>query len=106
MSARPPHIQVMSRPAATYNWGLSGCCLPSHFSQPFRRRPLFYGAMKQPGLSVTPVPGRIISAARVKRDDKASDALYFKFHVDPISDLASEHYFAGFQLFEGNEERC
>ncbi|MEJ0089514.1 MAG: sensor histidine kinase [Limisphaerales bacterium] len=42
---------------------------------------------------------------KVKRDDKSSDVLYFKFHVDPISDLASEPYFAGFQLFEGNEER-
>ncbi len=42
---------------------------------------------------------------KVKRDGKASDVLYFKFHVDPISDLASERYFAGFQLFEGNEER-
>jgi signal transduction histidine kinase len=42
---------------------------------------------------------------KVKRDDKASDVLYFKFHVDPISDLASEPYFAGFQLFEGDEER-
>ncbi len=40
---------------------------------------------------------------KVKRDDKANDALYFKFHVDPISDVASEPYFAGFQLFEGNE---
>jgi signal transduction histidine kinase len=42
---------------------------------------------------------------KVKRDDKANDMLYFKFHVDPISDVASEPYFAGFQLFEGNEER-
>ena len=40
---------------------------------------------------------------KVSRDDKASDALYFKLHVDPISDVASEPYFAGLQLFEGNE---
>src|ERR1700761_7357256 len=33
----------------------------------------------------------------VKRDDTASDALYFKFHVNPISDVASEPYYAGFQ---------
>jgi len=50
-------------------------------------------------------PGEDNLGGKVKRDDKASDVLYFKFHVDPISDLASEHYFAGFQLFEGNEER-
>jgi signal transduction histidine kinase len=46
-----------------------------------------------------------ILGGAVKRDDKASDALYFRFHVDPISDVYSEPYFAGFQLFEGNEER-
>jgi signal transduction histidine kinase len=42
---------------------------------------------------------------KVRRDDKAGDALYFKFHVDPISDVASEPYFAGFQLFEGDTPR-
>ena len=50
-------------------------------------------------------PGEDNLGGKVKRDDKASDVLYFKFHVDPISDLASEPYFAGFQLFEGNQER-
>ena len=50
-------------------------------------------------------PGEDNLGGKVKRDDKDSDVLYFKFHVDPISDLASEPYFAGFQLFEGNEER-
>jgi signal transduction histidine kinase len=42
---------------------------------------------------------------KVKRDDKADDVLYFKFHVNPLSDVASEPYFAGFQLFEGNTGR-
>jgi signal transduction histidine kinase len=42
---------------------------------------------------------------KVKRDDTASDVLYFKFHVNPISDVASEPYFAGFQLFEGDMPR-
>jgi signal transduction histidine kinase len=46
-----------------------------------------------------------ILGGAVKRDDKASDVLYFKFHVDPISDVESEPYFAGFQLFEGDAER-
>jgi signal transduction histidine kinase len=46
-----------------------------------------------------------ILGGAVKRDEKASDALYFKFHADPISDVYSEPYFAGFQLFEGDEER-
>ena len=50
-------------------------------------------------------PGEDNLGGKVQRDDKASDVLYFKFRVDPISDLASEPYFAGFQLFEGNEER-
>jgi signal transduction histidine kinase len=46
-----------------------------------------------------------ILGGAVKRDDTASDALYFKFHVDPLSDAASEPYFAVFQLFEGDHPR-
>ena len=49
--------------------------------------------------------GADILGGAVKRNDSASDALYFKVHVDPLSDAASEPYFAGFQLFEGDEER-
>ena len=41
----------------------------------------------------------------LKRDDKASDALYFKFRVDPLSDPADEPYFALFQLVESNQMR-
>jgi two-component sensor histidine kinase len=41
----------------------------------------------------------------VQRDDKASDALFFKFKVDPLSDAATEPYFAVFQLFAGDEPR-
>ena len=46
-----------------------------------------------------------ILGGKVKRDDKDNDALYFKFHVDPISDVDSEPYFAGFQFFENGQER-
>ena len=46
-----------------------------------------------------------ILGGRVRRTDTNTDALYFKFHVDPLSDAGSEPYFAGFQLFEGNQER-
>src|SRR5262245_58353414 len=49
--------------------------------------------------------GTDLLGGAVHRDDTANDALYFKFQVDPLSDLASEPYFAGFQLFEGNEPR-
>lgn len=52
----------------------------------------------------TPV-GTDILGGGVKRDDKASDALYFKFRVDPLSDAASEPYYAVFQLFEGHSPR-
>src|SRR4051812_37871162 len=41
----------------------------------------------------------ILSGA-VRRDDTASDTLYFKFHVDPLSDVSTEEYFAAFQLYE------
>ena len=46
-----------------------------------------------------------ILGGAVKRNSTNNDALYFKFHVDPLSDVESEPYFAGFQLFEGEEER-
>ena len=49
--------------------------------------------------------GSDLLGGAVHRDDTANDALFFKFQVDPLSDLASEPYFAGFQLFEGNEPR-
>jgi len=46
-----------------------------------------------------------ILGGAVKRTATNSDALYFRFHVEPISDATTERYFAGFQLFEGDEER-
>jgi signal transduction histidine kinase len=50
----------------------------------------------------TPVGTDVLGGA-VERDDTAYDVLYFKFQVDPLSDVASEPYFAGFQLFQGDE---
>ena len=55
-------------------------------------------------IHTTPV-GSDILGGKVKRDDKASDVLYFKFHVDPLSDAASEPYYALFQLCEGDTNR-
>jgi signal transduction histidine kinase len=52
----------------------------------------------------TPIGTDLLGGA-VHRDDTANDALYFKFEVDPLSDVASERYSAGFQLFEGDEPR-
>lgn len=52
----------------------------------------------------TPV-GSDILGGKVKRDDKSSDVLYFKLHVDPLSDAASEPYYALFQLSEGGTNR-
>jgi len=49
--------------------------------------------------------GSDILGGLLKRDNSATDTLYFKFHVDPLSDATTEEYFAGFQLFEGNNER-
>src|ERR1043165_7801933 len=49
--------------------------------------------------------GSDIIGGAVKRDDSASDTLYFKFHVDPLSDVSTEEYFAAFQLYEGDTER-
>jgi ligand-binding sensor domain-containing protein/signal transduction histidine kinase len=49
--------------------------------------------------------GADILGGLLRRDDTSSDTLYFKFHVDPLSDSATEPYFAAFQLFETNHER-
>jgi len=49
--------------------------------------------------------GTDILGGAVKRDDTASDVLYFKFHVDPLSDAADEPYYALFQLNEGDTNR-
>ena len=46
--------------------------------------------------------GTDILGGAVKRTKKEGDALYFKFHVNPLSDVSQEEYFAGFQLFEGD----
>ena len=42
--------------------------------------------------------GSDILGGALKRDDASTDTLYFKFHVDPLSDVGTEEYFAGFQL--------
>ena len=41
----------------------------------------------------------------VKEDDTSTNTLYFKFHVDPLSDASTEEYFAAFELYEGDKER-
>ena len=49
--------------------------------------------------------GSDILAGALKRDDSSTNTLYFKFHVDPLSDVGTEEYFAAFQLYEGDVER-
>jgi ligand-binding sensor domain-containing protein/signal transduction histidine kinase len=46
-----------------------------------------------------------ILGGAVKCDASANDTLYFKFHVDPLSDTNTEEYFAAFELYEGDAER-
>ena len=41
----------------------------------------------------------------VQRGGAASDTLYFKFHIDPLSDVGTEEYLAGLQFFEGDAEK-
>ena len=49
--------------------------------------------------------GEDIIQGAVKRDDSANDTLYFKFHINPISDASTEEYFAAFELYERDTER-
>ena len=47
--------------------------------------------------------GADILGGAVRRTGTNNDALFFKFHVDPLSDVAVEPYFAGMELFENDE---
>jgi len=49
--------------------------------------------------------GTDILGGLLQRSNSSTDTLYFKFHVDPVSDANTEFYFAAFQLFEGTHER-
>jgi ligand-binding sensor domain-containing protein/signal transduction histidine kinase len=49
--------------------------------------------------------GSDILGGAVKRDDSSTDTLYFKFHVDPLSDTSTEEYFAAFELYDRDQER-
>ncbi len=49
--------------------------------------------------------GKDILGGAVKRNAKDGDALYFKFRVNPLSDVSKEEYYAGFQLYEDDTER-
>src|SRR5579862_9047309 len=46
-----------------------------------------------------------ILGGTVKEDDSSTNTLYFKVHVDPLSDASTEEYFAAFELYEGDKER-
>jgi ligand-binding sensor domain-containing protein/signal transduction histidine kinase len=49
--------------------------------------------------------GSDILGGSLKADDTSTNTLYFKFHVDPLSDASTEEYFAAFELYEGDRER-
>jgi signal transduction histidine kinase len=87
----------MSRVTATF----ALIVLAMLFSWPARAAILW----SDPGSRVIHKAPMEILSDKVKRDDKASDALYFKFRVDPLSDPADEPYYALFQLAEGNQMR-
>jgi ligand-binding sensor domain-containing protein/signal transduction histidine kinase len=49
--------------------------------------------------------GNDILGGALKEDDSSTNALYFKFHVDPLSDTSTEEYFAAFELYDHDQER-
>lgn len=49
--------------------------------------------------------GRDRLEGSLKRNDASHDTLYFKFHVNPLSDATTEEYFAAFELYEGDVAR-
>ncbi len=46
-----------------------------------------------------------ILGGALHEDGVSTNTLYFKFRVDPLSDVGVEPYFAAFQFYEGNTER-
>jgi signal transduction histidine kinase len=100
----PPHISAMPQTVVRFNRifpvALLAALLPL---MPAHGKILW----SDPGARVVHNTGVGVDilGGKVKRDGKASDELFFRVHVDPISDVLSEHYMAGMQLFEGNEER-
>ena len=46
-----------------------------------------------------------ILGGALRRGDTDTNVLYFKFHVDPLSDVSTEEYFAAFQFYERDVER-
>ena len=93
------HNSPMPRSAATFAlmFLLAQFCFPA--------RAAILWSDPGPTLACETGPGTNILGGTVKRDDTASDSLYFKFHVDPLSDGTTEEYFAAFQLFEDDQER-
>ncbi len=45
-----------------------------------------------------------ILGGAVREDYSSTNTLYFKFHVDPLSDVNTEEYFAAFELYESDTE--
>src|SRR5208283_2788961 len=92
----------MPRSSAIFN--LSGALLLlAALVTPARARILW----SDPGPTLVRESGRganILHDA-IKRDTSASDTLYFKFHVNPLSDVSMKPYPSGFQLFQGDKER-
>ena len=89
---RPPHQRVLAGARC-----LLACCL--------------FGGVAGVRASVLwsdPVPrvvhetwaGLDILGGRVKRGGDANDVLYFKFHVDPLSDVGTEPYLSALALWE------
>src|SRR5580765_1678391 len=50
-------------------------------------------------------PGKDLLRGAVKRDETSNDTLYFRFHVNPLSDGSTEEYFAALELYEADKER-
>ncbi len=94
---------VLNLPSARRIFFFTGLAAVHFFASPVRAESLW----SYPGsvLAHETGLGTNILNAPVKRDDTSSGTLYFKFHVDPLSDFGMEEYLAAFQLFENDTER-
>lgn len=85
------------------SWGVVLAAL-ALMAAPSARATILWSDLGQTLAHDSPAGTDILGGA-VREDDSSSNTLYFKFHVDPLSDARTEEYFAGFELFEGDMPR-
>ena len=97
--AFPRHNFIMSRPVILFALTILLAILTSSARATVLYQEAGKTLVHENGLGVDILNGTF------RRSETASDTLYFKFHIDPLSDVGTEEYLAGLEFFEGEAER-